>query len=227
MTIRGVVFDLDGVLINSIQLMELAYSSVTIDHYGTDHVIPTFEHFCNHMGKKLSDIFTALNLPQELVPKYQEFCLQNEHRIEPFHDVITLIKDLDAHHVPVAIFTGKDRFRTLRILERIGISQIVRYVITSDDVVCGKPHPEGICKISTALNIPTEQLVMVGDSPHDINAGKVVSTATIGVTWGFATEEELLTSKPDYIASDYRRLHEDLYTLLGIRTQVLRGQNGA
>ncbi|MFF2908922.1 HAD family hydrolase [Paenibacillus sp. NPDC057934] len=222
MKYRGVIFDLDGVLINSIHLMKKAYNNV-IENYITEETscVPAFEEYCLHMGKRLEDIFLALQIPLELTKVYQNYCLENEHLIEMFPDIIMILEKLYELNIPIAVFTGKDRYRTLRILKNHDIEHFFSCVVTSDDVTLGKPAPEGIFRISEYLQLSPNQLIIIGDSPHDILSGKEAGVGTIGVTWGFSSSEELQSTNPDYIVSEAGQLMSKLYTLLGYEVQAI------
>lgn len=204
LTVRGIAFDLDGVLINSIPLMEAAFQHSYKEWVGEGE--PPFAEYCTHMGQRLEDILRLMGLPVEMAVLYKKFCLQNEEMVEIFPGVLSLLDRLQKAGVPMAICTGKDRFRTLRILERLGIAPYIQCVITSDDVVHAKPDPESLHAVGEKMKLRPEQMIMVGDAPYDVICGREAGAKTIGVTWGFTSEEELRNSRPDLLVESMDEL---------------------
>lgn len=205
---RGIAFDLDGVLINSVPLMEAAFAHSYAEMVGAGE--PPFAEYCTHMGQRLEDILTLMNLPVQMAVPYKKFCLQNEEMVQIFPGVIDLLERLYQAGVPMAICTGKDRFRTLRILERLGIAPFIQCVITSDDVVQAKPDPESLYAVAEKMKIQAKHLIMVGDAPYDICCGRDAGAKTIGVTWGFTSLEEIQKSQPDLLVETIEDLHKVL-----------------
>jgi|SRR3989338_8354110 len=75
-------------------------------------------------------------------------------------------------------------------------------IVDSSDVEKHKPHPEGVLKVLTPLNVKPEDSVMVGDTTADIAAGKAAGCAqTIAITHGLGTRESLEKSEVDHIVT--------------------------
>ena len=109
---------------------------------------------------------------------------------------------------PLAVITNKPEAFSRTILEGLGLAGYFREILGYDSVERKKPHPEGILQVLHGWGVEPTRAVMVGDSDHDILAGKAAGTVTVAVAYGFKSAEELLSAGPDYLIHDIRELIE-------------------
>ncbi|MCH6568239.1 MAG: HAD-IA family hydrolase [Nitrospinae bacterium] len=109
---------------------------------------------------------------------------------------------------PLAVITNKPEAFSRSILEGLGLAGYFREILGYDSVERKKPHPEGILQVLQGWGVEPTRAVMVGDSDHDILAGKAAGTVTVAVAYGFKSAEELLSAGPDYLIHDIRELIE-------------------
>ena len=109
---------------------------------------------------------------------------------------------------PLAVITNKPEAFSRTILEGLELAGYFREILGYDSVERKKPHPEGILQALHGWGVEPTRAVMVGDSDHDILAGKAAGTVTVAVAYGFKSEEELLSAGPDYLIHDIRELIE-------------------
>ncbi len=109
---------------------------------------------------------------------------------------------------PLAVITNKPEAFSRTILEGLGLAGYFREILGYDSVERKKPHPEGILQALHGWGVEPTRAVMVGDSDHDILAGKAAGTVTVAVAYGFKSAEELLSAGPDYLIHDIRELIE-------------------
>lgn len=107
---------------------------------------------------------------------------------------------------PLAVITNKPEAFSRTILEGLGLAGYFREILGYDSVERKKPHPEGILQVLQGWGAEPTRAVMVGDSDHDILAGKAAGTVTVAVAYGFKSAEELLSAGPDYLIHDIREL---------------------
>jgi len=97
----------------------------------------------------------------------------------------------------LAIVTGKAR-RSLDIsLQALQMQDYFGYIITGDDVINPKPHPEGDIKALSLLGITNNEAIFIGDSDADIEAGKEAHVHTIGVQWLADYQTASFSIQPD------------------------------
>ena len=109
---------------------------------------------------------------------------------------------------PMGVVTNKPEAFSRSILEGLGLAGYFREILGYDSVERKKPHPEGILQALHGWGVEPTRAVMVGDSDHDILAGKAAGTVTVAVAYGFKPPEELLSAGPDYLIHDIRELIE-------------------
>lgn len=100
-------------------------------------------------------------------------------------------------HLPLAIATHKPRATTLPLLAHLSLSDRFAVVITGDDIPRHKPHPDPLFAIARHLGLSPASLVMVGDSPPDILAGRAAGARTVGIPGCFLPRERLAAAAPD------------------------------
>lgn len=83
-------------------------------------------------------------------------------------------------------------------------------VLTREDVVRVKPHPEHLERAFQRLGVSPGTVLMVGDHPSDIQAGKRTGARTAGVGTGEGSRESLARERPDFLAADAGELMRGL-----------------
>jgi pyrophosphatase PpaX len=86
-----------------------------------------------------------------------------------------------------------------RGLVAAGLMEFFHAIISADEVTRHKPHPEPVEAALEKLGVEARVAVFIGDSPHDIAAGRDAGVATAGVLWGPFPREELSLASADYL----------------------------
>jgi HAD superfamily hydrolase (TIGR01549 family) len=176
-----IIFDLDGTLIHSDIVMGEALSQCYQQEYPGE--TPDFEYFFSMMGDSLHNIFARMNISKDLLDMYREYSRQNIHKITLVSDLLEGIVTAKEHGKYIALYTGKEKDRTIEILKYFNILNLFDYILTSDDVDNTKPHPEGILKVLSYFGINHHQALMIGDSENDIKAAHDANVPSIFVSW--------------------------------------------
>jgi phosphoglycolate phosphatase-like HAD superfamily hydrolase len=124
-----------------------------------------------------------------------------------------LLEQMQALDIKLAILTGKDRARTLQLLDYFGLSSCFDAVVASDQLCRPKPDPEGILLLLKMLDCAAEEAVMVGDSVSDILCAQRAGVSAIAVTWGIKPERVQTLCRPDYLVHDWPSLQQVLLEL--------------
>jgi pyrophosphatase PpaX len=106
------------------------------------------------------------------------------------------------------VVTSKLRRGTLRGMELCGITEHFDVVVTPEDVENAKPHPEPVHLALSRLGVPPEEALFVGDSPHDMAAGREAGTRTAAALWGPFPRAALLAERPDFLLERQRDVLE-------------------
>ncbi len=124
--------------------------------------------------------------------KHHELVFKNE-------EIQLLLHQLSTQGYKLGIVTGKARRSLLISLDHLKMNDLFDAIITGDDVIDPKPHPEGLKKALAYLNVDHTDAMFIGDSEADILAGKQANVHTIGVQWLSTYQTLEFSTKPDQI----------------------------
>jgi len=137
----------------------------------------------------------------------------NTHLIRPFPGMSELVDELKSMGVNQAIATSK-RFNALEPqLECFGWSDTFFPIVTPERVAHPKPHPESLEVCLSAHNLSPDEALMVGDTLFDLEMANAAKVPSIGMTYGFATREQLEGAAPIACAASVKELREILIGL--------------
>lgn len=200
------IFDFDGTIIDSSLLMkeslDYCYKKAGLEE------IPPYQEFFSMMGDSLENIFNRLTIPREWVSVYKEYATNNIQKITLFDDVCDVLHILKERNKKLALFTGKDRKRTLELLDKFGLTELFNEVITPDEIRHPKPHPEGIQLLTTKLNVSTDSTIMIGDSFFDMQSASDAQVDNLFVLWGTGNQTDLAKCSPTFVFQTPRQLRE-------------------
>ncbi|MEO8337119.1 MAG: HAD-IA family hydrolase [bacterium] len=204
----AILFDLDGTLVDSI---ELILSSARHAFVGFDGHAPSDDEWRASIGRPLQAVLREYASSDaeadHLLVRYREYQLANHDRLMRAYDGIveTLTGFANAGH-PMAIVTSKSDWLALRALEFVGIAGLFPVLVGCDTCVNHKPHPEPVENALARLDVSAGNAIFVGDSPHDIESGRAANVYTIGVTWGASSRSEMEASGADVVIDDVAQL---------------------
>ena len=194
------LFDLDGTLIDSVQLILDSYH-----HTLRVHGIParSDEDWLRGVGTPLRVQFAEWNdgsgILEELVATYRDYNLAHHDSMVTAYDGIpAMLKAVRGDGYRTALVTSKNRQGALRGLDLTGLTLYIEVLVCADDVVHPKPHPEPVLKALELLGAGPERAVFFGDSVHDMNSGRAAGVETAAVLWGPFGRADLEPSKPDH-----------------------------
>ncbi|ADU31812.1 pyrophosphatase PpaX [Evansella cellulosilytica] len=196
-TIDTILFDLDGTLINTIELIVASFLH-TMEHYYPGKY--TREDVITFIGPPLSETFTNLDPSkvEEMTKTYRTYNhAKHDELVKEYEGVYETLEKLEEKGYKMAIVTTKSRGTAVRGLELMKLDKFFDVVVSLDEVENYKPHPEPLEKAMAALQADRSKTLMVGDSKHDILGGKNAGTKTAGVAWSIQGKESLQTYEPD------------------------------
>ncbi|SET10321.1 pyrophosphatase PpaX [Oceanobacillus limi] len=205
MNIHTILFDLDGTLIDTNELINQSFMH-TFKHYGLDF---TKEEIRSFNGPPLRDTFEKIDKTKvdEMVDVYREHNLSHhEQYVKIFPNVLETLSALRDQGVQLGIVTTKMRNSVELGLKITGLEGFFQSIVTLDDVTHAKPHPEPVFMGLKELGGDRETTLMVGDNSHDIEAGHHAGVRTAGVAWSHKGKEFLEEYKPTYMLEDMRDL---------------------
>ncbi|MER6989018.1 HAD-IA family hydrolase [Saccharopolyspora hirsuta] len=197
--ISAVVFDLDGVLVDSFAVMQEAFAAAYAEVVG-DGEAP-FEEYRKHLGRYFPDIMRIMGLPLEMEEPFVRESYRLAGRVQLFDGVRELLSDLSALGVRMAVATGKSGPRARSLLDGLGVLRHFEHVIGSDEVPRAKPAPDIVFRALDLLGTPAQRAVMIGDATTDLAAARGAGVAAVAATWGEAEVDLLLAENPDAVVN--------------------------
>lgn len=211
MKINTVLFDLDGTLINTNELIIASFLH-TLEHYFPTQY--TREKVIEFIGPSLHDSFSRLNpdKTEEMIHMYRTFNHEkHDELVEEYETVKETVMALHEKGYKLAIVTTK-RSETARMgLKLTGLDPYFPVLVAIDDVEKVKPDPEPLMKALKQLGSTPEEAIMVGDSQYDVLGGKNTGTKTAAVAWTIKGREFLEAYEPDVMLETM----SDLLSYLG------------
>lgn len=199
MKIDTILFDLDGTLVNTNDLI-LASFKHTIGHFMPEKA-ESFD-ITPYIGQPLIDIFESIDKDKahEMLQMYRKHNAENHDLlIKEYDGVYEAVKQLKEHGLKLAVVTNKVHEMARRGLQATRLEPFFDVVVGFDDVSFGKPHAEPIMKALKSLDATPDSALMVGDSQFDVQAGKNAGTFTACVGWSLKKNEIIQQLKPDYV----------------------------
>lgn len=211
--LRAILFDLDGTLIDTNELIIRSHQHTFRVHLGRE--VPA-EEITPHFGRGLvpiMELFGGQEKAEAMRRTYVEFNWAHHDALaRPFPGVREALADLRALGLRLAIVTGKRREIGQRGLDLFQLQEFFEAAVFFDDVAESKPHPAGVQRALELLGEPPERALMVGDSPLDIECAAAAGVRSMGVRWSAVGEAALLAAQPDYMIGSLSELVESLTT---------------
>lgn len=196
----ALLFDLDGTLIDSIGLL---VASMEHAYAGRD-VRPPREEWVAAIGTPLDGMLRRWARDeddvQHLRARYREFQLANHDAMTTaYPGVVETLRALRGDGHRMAVVTSKLTVGARRSLDFLGITDCFDTVVGLESTTRHKPEPEPVLLALERLGgIAPARALFVGDSTHDMHAGRAAGVLTAAATWGPFSRESLATTAPTY-----------------------------
>jgi pyrophosphatase PpaX len=220
---RGVLFDLDGTLVDSLELILSSYRHTMSEHLGW---VPPDEAWIQTMGTPLRiQLRSFASAPQQLEAMFETYISHNaanhDRLIRPFprmKETVTALRDCGFR---LGVVTSKIGDHAQRELISCGLHGLFTGLVSADDVENPKPHPEPVVRGLEALDLGPSEAIFVGDSLYDLQAGRAAGVRTAAALWGPFNRQQLAAGKPDFWIQN----STDLLTLLEVESPDTHGQS--
>lgn len=191
----AVVFDLDGVLVDSFEVMRLAFAHAYRGVVGDGE--PPFEEYRQHLGGYFPEIMRRMGLPLAMEAPFVAESHRLAHRISLYDGVPDLLTGLRERGVRCAVATGKSGDRARRLLDGLGVLELFDHVIGSDEVAHPKPAPDIVRRALELMAVHRDAAVMIGDAVLDLRSARAAGVTAVAALWGECDRESLLAAGPD------------------------------
>jgi HAD superfamily hydrolase (TIGR01549 family) len=214
-SVRAILFDLDGTLIDTDDAF-LEAAAARIEPWRRALRLPDARPFLRRATvaaegpvNSVVTLLDILGLDDNLLSIGDKLRrvrgLQVRGQFVPVHGAIQTLRQLTkSYHL--GLVTTRSRLDTESFVDQFGLGSLLDVVITREDTRRLKPHPQPVLQASDCLGLAPSRCVMVGDTRVDIVSAKAAGAYAVGVLCGFGEREELLKAGADLILDDPSQL---------------------
>ncbi|MBS3907576.1 MAG: HAD family hydrolase [Syntrophaceae bacterium] len=205
--IRGIIFDLDGTLIEAYEAIYLGLKEV-FQQSGKE-IFPYGElkrYLQADLESTLHQFFSPEETQQNISvmrKKYEEVYLHHTHFLDGAKEVIETLYNRGAI---LGVASNKFGRFSRGALQHLKVSSYFKSVIGAGDVPRNKPFPDMIHAAIREMGLPPEEVVFVGDTLTDIETGEEAGIDVYALPTGFHTRKELSQKKPKRILRSLKEL---------------------
>lgn len=200
--IKLVIFDMDGVLVEAKSIHFDAFNKA-LSKYGDQYVISNEEHLSKYDGlktyQKLEMLTQEKQLPREYYDdiwnKKQQYTMELLKDIQPSQELIETFQFLSSNNYFIAICSNSIRKTILTILSKLQIIEYVDLIVSNQDVINSKPHPEIYWKTISKFKCLPEETLILEDSPHGLLAASRTKSNILRVSNPKEINKLMITNK--------------------------------
>ncbi len=205
-TIRAVLFDLDGTLIDSAPDLGAAADKMRTDRGMSSLPLETYRPMAGAGARGMLDIAFGMK------PEHPEFLVWREEffanyeacmteRTREFDGVADLIACLQAAGIAWGVVTNKSERFTLPLTRGMPLFATAGAVVSGDTTPHSKPHPEPLFEAARRMALEPGECIYVGDDERDIVAGRAAGMLTVAATYGYlGARGDVVEWKADAVA---------------------------
>lgn len=186
MTPFGVVFDLDGLLVDSERVQAMAFNAALAPH----GIVLNDDDFAGFVGYSTAQNFRDLavahphlapHVPEILAAKDRAYAALVETEMRPMPGAAELVRALAAAGVPMAVASSSYRVDVEACLRRVGLDDVLRVLSPGDEVPRTKPAPDVYLRAVERLGLPPSRCVAIEDAEAGVRAAKAAGLACLAV----------------------------------------------
>jgi phosphoglycolate phosphatase len=201
MKYKGVIFDLDGTLLDTLEDITDSMNQVLEGRGFPTHPEEAYLRFVGNGA----DMLVSRALPNEHKNDEMlvEECLNEFRKIYetnwnnmtmPYDGIPELLDTLKRENIKIAVLSNKPQQFTDLCVNELLADWEFDYVLGHREGTPLKPDPKGAVEITEKLGISAEDFILLGDSDIDMKTAINAGMFPLGALWGFRTEQELLDS---------------------------------
>ncbi|MFH1942555.1 MAG: HAD family phosphatase [bacterium] len=206
--LRAVVFDMDGVIVDS-EPLHVEAEKQTFALFGIDVVEDELRKYMGRTSRiLLEDFIERYQLDTTLedlysVHKMNLLRLYNDD-VEVIPGVIRLIEELQSADVDLALASSSDHDLITSVLEKFQLAPFFKVVVSGEEMDRAKPHPDIFLETSRRLDIPPEMSIVIEDSNAGVRAAKAAGMVCIGFRSPHSHGQDL--NEADLIVDDLKEI---------------------
>ncbi|HET7399963.1 MAG TPA: HAD-IA family hydrolase [Intrasporangium sp.] len=205
-----VVFDLDGTLADTVELIVESYQHAFRTVMGQEEDAAVIRSW---IGRPLLAAFQA-HAPRHADALYAEYLRWNaantERLIRGYAGIREVLAELATAGLRLGVATSKRRESARQATQLLGLAGYLPVLVALEDTEVHKPEPAPLLLAVERLGGDPGRAAYVGDAVVDVLAGKAAGMSTVAVTWGAGRADALAAAEPDAMAADAAELRRIL-----------------
>lgn len=174
---KAVLFDLDGVIIDSLDAWWHALNDV-LKRFNMKNISKE-EFVSKYWGYDIKTNLEKAELPLEVGINCSRLYLNHLDKVKIFPESKEVLTTLNG--IKKGLVTNTPRDCTEKVLKKFDLHRYFDVIVTGDEVSAGKPDPEIVFKACSILEVDPKEIVLVGDTESDVKAGRAAGCYVIGV----------------------------------------------
>ena len=201
------IFDLDGTLLNTIEDLGYAANHALQAHGYPTHSIASYPFFVGNGVRRLiervlpEDARTEATIDRLLVTFKEYYNDHNTDYTKPYEGIPELLSLLSSRGVAIAVASNKYQAATEKLISHFFTNLSFIAVEGQKEGVPVKPDPSIVFEILAKAKTPKADTIYIGDSGVDMETARRACVDSVGVTWGFRPEKELVENHADTIVN--------------------------
>lgn len=214
-SLRLALFDLDGTLVDSVPDLAASIDAMLAEFGLPQAGVIRVKQWVGNGAAQLVAEALRFALPASNHPLTQTEALASfqRHYSEQCTEKTTLypcaaelLQDWHQRGVTLAVVTNKPESFSRTILQRLGLLDLLTYIVGGDTLAERKPHPLPLLTILARSGIPAHESIMIGDSRHDVEAARAAGITVVCVSYGYNHGESVDNAGPDRLVDSLMEL---------------------
>ncbi|GET28720.1 HAD family hydrolase [Prolixibacter sp. SD074] len=197
MPFKGIIFDLDGTLLDTIEDIADSMNRVLRENDLPTHDTEAYQLFTgsgikNMVRKALPeshrDEATIQAYFETMYNLYKENCV---NKTKPYDGITDMLDELASRNLKLAILSNKADEMTQKTARALLPAEYFDIISGLTDEALKKPNPQKALQMSNDMGVDPKEMIYVGDTDVDMQTASNAGMYAVGVLWGFRGEEEL------------------------------------
>jgi beta-phosphoglucomutase len=217
--IRTVIFDMDGVIIDTEPVHHYAFFT----QFAELGITVSDEEYASFLGKSTRNVFQQLRQKYQLKPEIDEL-LRRKRAIfnerfdsDPDLDLLpgvrTLIEDLSAHQVQMVLASSASKATIARVFNRFGLTPYFTHIVSGEDFEESKPNPAIFLRAAELAETPVSECIVIEDSSNGMAAAKAAGIYCIGYASPHSAGQDVRLA--DLVVQDFAELSAEKIQAIG------------
>lgn len=208
---KGIIFDLDGTLLNTIEdisdSMNEVLQAFNLNTY-------SYEEYKQKIGGGFRNLIlnsfpegaNENTIDKALDMLFKIYSENYINKTRPYDGIDDLLNSLVEKNIKLAVNSNKKDEYTKNLIYRFFDGIPFTDIYGQRENIQIKPDPTAALEIAENINLKPEEILFIGDTKTDILTGKNAHMDSVGVLWGFRSREELSKYGAKYIVSDWKEI---------------------